>query len=86
MADGTYYDWGYNNAGQLGNGTTTNSDTPVRVNLPAKAEQVSLGRKSAENGQTVAILTDGSLWAWGQGPNWADWRWKGCEQNCSNPG
>ena len=67
MADGSYYDWGYNNAGQLGNGTTTNSDTPVRVNLPTKAEQVSLGGSSAENGQTVAILTDGSLWAWGQG-------------------
>ena len=67
MADGSYYDWGYNQAGQLGNGTTTNSDTPVRVDLPTKAEQVSLGGSSAENGQTVAILTDGSVWAWGQG-------------------
>jgi len=67
MADGSYYDWGYNQAGQLGNGTTTNSDTPVRVDLPTKAEQVSLGGSSGENGQTVAILTDGSVWAWGQG-------------------
>jgi alpha-tubulin suppressor-like RCC1 family protein len=67
MADGSYYDWGYNPAGQLGNGTTTNSDTPVRVSLPAKAEQVSLGGSAGANGQTVAILTDGSVWAWGQG-------------------
>lgn len=66
MADGSYYDWGYNQAGQLGNGTTTNSDTPVRVNLPAKAEQVSLGGSSGANGQTVAILTNRSVWAWGQ--------------------
>ena len=66
MADGSYYDWGYNHADQLGDGTTTNSDTPVRVNLPAKVRQVSLGGSSGDNGQTVAILTNRSVWAWGQ--------------------
>lgn len=66
MADGSYYDWGYNQADQLGNGTTTNSDTPVRVALPAKVQQVSLGGSSGENGQTVAMLDDGSVWTWGQ--------------------
>jgi alpha-tubulin suppressor-like RCC1 family protein len=65
MADGSYYDWGYNQAGQLANGTTTNSDIPVRVDLPAKVRQVSLGGSAPENGQTVAILTNGSVWAWG---------------------
>ncbi len=65
MADGSYYDWGYNHADQLGNGTTTNSDTPVLVDLPAKVRQLSLGGSSADNGQTVAILANGSVWAWG---------------------
>ncbi len=66
MADGSYYDWGYNHADQLGNGTTTNSDTPVRVPLPAKIRQLSLGGSAPGNGQTVAILTNGSVWSWGQ--------------------
>ena len=65
MADGSYYDWGYNAADQLGNEATTNSDTPVLVRLPAPIAQVSLGGSDAENGQTGAILTNGSFWAWG---------------------
>ena len=65
MADGSYYDWGYNQADQLGNGTTTNSDVPVRVDLPEKAQQVSLGGSAGNNGQTLAILKNGSVWAWG---------------------
>lgn len=64
MADGSYYDWGYNAADQLGNGTT-NSDTPVKVDLPANVQQVSLGGSSGENGQTVAVLANGTVWAWG---------------------
>ena len=66
MADGSYYDWGYNHADQLGNGTTMNSDIPVQVRLPAKVRQLSLGGSAPGNGQTVAILANGSLWAWGQ--------------------
>jgi alpha-tubulin suppressor-like RCC1 family protein len=66
MADGSYYDWGYNHADQLGDGTTTNSDTPVHVDLPEKVQQVSLGGSSGDNGQTVAILANRSVWAWGE--------------------
>jgi hypothetical protein len=65
LDNGSFYDWGYNAADQLGNGTTTNSDTPVLVKLPAAAAQVSMGGSAPANGQTVAKLSDGSIWAWG---------------------
>lgn len=65
LDNGTYYDWGYNNAGQLGNGSTVDSGVPVRVALPAPVRQVFQGGSGAMNGQTLAILTNGSVWAWG---------------------
>ena len=65
LSNGAYYDWGYNAAGQLGDGTTTNSAVPVQVALPAAARQVFQGGSGAKNGQTVAILSNGTVWAWG---------------------
>jgi alpha-tubulin suppressor-like RCC1 family protein len=65
LGNGAYYDWGYNAAGQLGSGTTTDSAVPVRVALPDAVQQVFQGGSGARNGQTVAILADGSVWAWG---------------------
>lgn len=67
MADGSYYDWGYNQAGQLGNGTTSDSAVPVSVALPAAVDQVFQGGSGAKNGQTIAILAGDSLWLWGDG-------------------
>ena len=67
LSNGVYYDWGYNAAGQLGDGGTADSDVPVQVKLPAAVRQVSQGGSGAGNGQTVAILADGSVWAWGDG-------------------
>ncbi len=67
MKNGSYYDWGYNASGQLGNGTTTNSAVPVHVVLPAVVTQVFQGGSTLNNGQTVALLADGQLWVWGNG-------------------
>jgi alpha-tubulin suppressor-like RCC1 family protein len=65
LSNDTYYNWGYNVAGQLGNASIADSDVPVRVELPAKVRQVFQGGSGATNGQTIAILTNGSVWAWG---------------------
>lgn len=65
LADGAYYNWGYNAGGQLGNGTTTDSPVPVRVGLPGAVKQVFQGGSGPDNGQTVAVLQDDDTWAWG---------------------
>jgi large repetitive protein len=67
MANGTYFDWGFNASGQLGNGTTAHSTLPVLVSLPTAVTDVSQGGSSGSNGQSLAVLADGSVWAWGQG-------------------
>lgn len=70
LASGQYYDWGYNGQGQLGNGHPGHSsDIPVLVQLPAPVTQVAQGGSLWGNGQTLVMLADGSLWAWGS--NWA---------------
>jgi alpha-tubulin suppressor-like RCC1 family protein len=65
LSTGAYYNWGYNAAGQLGDGSTANSSVPVQVKLPAPVRQVSQGGSGPANGQTVAILANGSVWTWG---------------------
>ena len=68
LTDGSYYNWGYNAQGQLGQGTIGGSSTlPVRVCLPQRVRQVFQGGSLPRNGQTLALLTDGSLYAWGDG-------------------
>jgi len=65
LANGDYYDWGYNAAGQLGIGTTTDSAIPVKVDLPGPVTQVFQGGSGPKNGQTVAVLEKSSVWTWG---------------------
>lgn len=59
--NGTLWAWGDNIAGQLGDGTVTGKSSPVSVAGGFTDWcQVSAGRYS-----TVAIKTNGTLWAWG---------------------
>ena len=64
LNDGTVWTWGINTNGQLGNGTTTTSNVPVQVSSfgtgGATPKMVAAG-----NSHTLAILTDGTVWAWG---------------------
>jgi alpha-tubulin suppressor-like RCC1 family protein len=66
LADGDYYNWGFDGLDQLGDGQTgVSSDVPVLVNLPLPVTQVAEGASSPENGSTVVQLSDGSYRAWG---------------------
>jgi alpha-tubulin suppressor-like RCC1 family protein len=66
MSDGSYYDWGYNSTGQLGRGSkVSNTSIPAAVLLPTSVSQVSLGGSNTENGQTIVLLSNGSVYMWG---------------------
>ena len=64
--NGNVYAWGSNSNGQLGNGTTTDSDTLVNVNLPSgvTATAVACGHY-----HSLAIGSDGNVYAWGENNN-----------------
>ena len=67
-ADGTVWTWGNNDSGQLGDGTTDNRSRPARVADLAGVVAVAGGGGRNEfgpGGHTVALLTDGTLRAWG---------------------
>jgi alpha-tubulin suppressor-like RCC1 family protein len=66
LRNGEYFDWGYDGAGQLGDGAMNEpSDVPVQVKLPHQVTQVAQGGSLISNGQTLVMLSDGSVYAWG---------------------
>ncbi len=66
LSDGRYLDWGFDGSGQLGDGSVyRSSDIPVQVRLPHPVTQVAQGGSIWNNGQTLVLLSNGSLWSWG---------------------
>jgi alpha-tubulin suppressor-like RCC1 family protein len=66
LSNGRYYDWGWNGGGQLGNGTVGGfSDVPVQVQLPAAVTQAAQGGNDPGDGQTLVMLSNGAIYAWG---------------------
>ncbi len=67
LSDGSVWDWGNNQYGQLGDGTFSASRTPVQVQLPAGtyAVQVYAGGDDRSDGQQLALLNTGAVAAWG---------------------
>ncbi|WP_049818895.1 RCC1 domain-containing protein [Geotalea uraniireducens] len=60
--NGTLWGWGYNGYGGLGDGSKTDKWEPVQIN--ADADWVAIAASDTDH--TVALKSDGSLWAWGQ--------------------
>lgn len=52
--------WGYNGNGETGNGSTTIADTVNTAALPGDVKTISVGLH-----YSLALLTDGSVYAWG---------------------
>lgn len=58
--NGNVWAWGYNGSGELGNGTTTDSNMPVLITGISDVSDISAGYD-----HTVAMQSDGTVWAWG---------------------
>ena len=61
--NGALWTWGYNAAGQLGDGANKNRAYPAMVGSDTDWKTFALG-----NGHTLAVKEDGTLWAWGRNP------------------
>jgi alpha-tubulin suppressor-like RCC1 family protein len=57
---GSLFAWGYNNVGQVGDGTNTDRSSPVQIGSSSWAAI------SAGESHSVAIASDGKLFAWGR--------------------
>ena len=64
--DGTVWTTGRNNYGQLGNGTTTNSNKPVQVKIDENTYLTNIRKISATDTCVVALATNGEVYAWGR--------------------
>ena len=74
-SDGNVYAWGSNGDGQLGNGTSSDRYTPVRVKTPDRSTYPDLPadftylQVSAGTDHSLALGSDGNVYAWGYNGN-----------------
>ena len=59
--DGNLWTWGHNSDGELGNGTTTDSDVPTKIKEGKKFKTIRCNQWNSK-----AIDEDGCLWSWGE--------------------
>lgn len=65
LANGTLWAWGMGTHGELGDGGTRSSATPVRVKFPAGVKIASIPINSMPWDTAFAIDTAGHVWGWG---------------------
>jgi alpha-tubulin suppressor-like RCC1 family protein len=66
--DGSLWGWGYNNYGQLGDGTTNNRAVPTLIGVDRDWQMIAAGGFIS-----YAIKSNGTLWCWGKGAFEEDW-------------
>ena len=64
-SEGQIYAWGYNYNGQLGNGDTTDSNTPVKVDTSGVLAGKTISQISAGGAHSLALDSEGQIYAWG---------------------
>ncbi len=60
---GQLFAWGWNQQGQLGNGNTTSSSTPIMVSLPSGTSVIAIG---GGDQHSLALTSSGQVLAWGR--------------------
>lgn len=65
LSGNTLYAWGYNNYGQIGNGTTLSGNTGVSVPVVVTGIEGTIVSIGAGGVSSYAITSDGALWMWG---------------------
>jgi hypothetical protein len=69
-ADGSVYTWGWNDSGQLGNNSTSDSDTPVKVNgIGGTGDLANITAIALGGEHSIALATDGIVYTWGENNN-----------------
>ena len=63
-SDGTVWSWGWNEYGQLGDGSTTGRLTPVQVSGLSDVTSIAAGVH-----HSLALRSDGTVWSWGGNGN-----------------
>jgi alpha-tubulin suppressor-like RCC1 family protein len=63
---GKLFAWGYNNFGQLGDGTNTNRNTPVAVNMTGALAGKFVSAMDGGYSHSVALTSGGEGFAWGR--------------------
>ena len=58
--DGTAWAWGANNNGQIGDGSVTNSTTPLAI--PGLSNIIAV---ASGGSHSLAVTADGTVWSWG---------------------
>ena len=64
-SEGQIYAWGANYNGQLGNGDTTSSNTPVKVDTSGVLAGKTISQISAGGVHSLALDSEGQIYAWG---------------------
>jgi alpha-tubulin suppressor-like RCC1 family protein len=65
-SDGTVWAWGSNSVGELGDNTTTDRHVPVEVvGAGGSGHLTGIIAIAAGGGHSVALKSDGTVWAWG---------------------